>query len=185
MKYNIKYRVKQLAKFTRGKILDAGFAGSSNPYLRGDVTGLDIKKAEKPKNYKKVVVANCQKMPFKNKTFDTIVSGDMIEHIENPSEFLRECYRVLKDDGVLIISTPNASFFPLFILNALFIKKLYFNDTHINLFHPRIFYKLLRYNKFKLVKMLSGGIYIPRTQKSIRFPTTIAQHIIYIAEKKK
>jgi len=178
------YRLKQLARYARGKILDVGFAGRPNPYLKGDVTGLDIVPIkEKPKNYSKTVVANSQKMPFKEKTFDTIISGDMIEHIENPSEFLRECYRILKDDGVLIASTPNASFFPLFIFEALFIKKFYFNDTHINLFSPRIMYKLLRYCRFDLKKMLSGGIYIPRTKISIRVPATLSQHIIYIAKK--
>ena len=178
------YRIKQLAKYARGKILDVGFAGRPNPFLKGDVTGLDLVPIEKkPKNYSETVVGDCHKMPFKDKTFDTIVSGDMLEHIENPSEFFRECYRVLKDDGVLIVSTPNASYFPLFFLNALFIKRFYFNDTHISLFHPRIMYKLLRYNKFKLVKVLSGGIYIPRTKYSLRLPATLSQHIVYVAKK--
>jgi len=180
------YRIKQLAKLAYGKILDVGCAGRPNPYLKGDVTGLDIVPLKKlPPNYSKFVLGDCHKMPFKDKTFDTIVSGDMIEHIENPSAFLKEAKRVLKDDGLLIVSTPNAAFFTLFILEALFVKFGYFNDTHINLFQPRIMYKLLRYCGLELVKMLSGGIYIPRTKYSIRVPATLAQHIVYVTKKIK
>ena len=178
------FRQRQLAKYARGKILDVGFAGHPNRYLQGEVIGLDRVPIKKnPENYSKTIVADCHKIPFKDKTFDTIVSGDLIEHIENPSKFLKECKRILKDNGLLIFSTPNASFFPLFFLNALFIKKLYFNDTHINLFHPRIIYKLLKYCKFDLKKMLSGGVYIPRTKYSLKLPATLSQHIIYIAKK--
>jgi len=46
---------------------------------------------------------------FKNNTFDVVVSFETIEHILQGSEFLRECHRVLKPGGLLIISTPNAA----------------------------------------------------------------------------
>jgi len=46
---------------------------------------------------------------FQNNTFDIIVSFETIEHILQGSEFLRECHRVLKPGGLLIISTPNAA----------------------------------------------------------------------------
>jgi 2-polyprenyl-3-methyl-5-hydroxy-6-metoxy-1,4-benzoquinol methylase len=39
--------------------------------------------------------------------FDTIVAGELIEHLENPGLFLRNMQRHLNEDGVLIISTPN------------------------------------------------------------------------------
>jgi SAM-dependent methyltransferase len=39
--------------------------------------------------------------------FDTIIAGEIIEHLENCGLFLRNMRRHLKDDGVLIISTPN------------------------------------------------------------------------------
>jgi 2-polyprenyl-3-methyl-5-hydroxy-6-metoxy-1,4-benzoquinol methylase len=39
--------------------------------------------------------------------FDAVVSIDGIEHIERPFDFIRECRRMIRKDGVLIISTPN------------------------------------------------------------------------------
>lgn len=39
--------------------------------------------------------------------FDVITSVEVIEHLENPFAFLRGIARLLKDDGVAIITTPN------------------------------------------------------------------------------
>jgi SAM-dependent methyltransferase len=46
-------------------------------------------------------------LPLPDKCFDVVVSVEGIEHLENPHLFLREVHRVLKDDGTLILTTPN------------------------------------------------------------------------------
>ncbi len=53
------------------------------------------------------VLGDWKKLPFEDKTFDTIVSFETIEHVKDYHWFLSEIKRVLKDDGVLFISTPN------------------------------------------------------------------------------
>ncbi len=40
-------------------------------------------------------------------TYDFVITFQVIEHIENDLEFLKEIYRVLKPGGKLIVSTPN------------------------------------------------------------------------------
>jgi len=41
-------------------------------------------------------------------SFDRIVSFEVFEHVEGPDRFLDEMKRLLRPDGVLILSTPNA-----------------------------------------------------------------------------
>jgi SAM-dependent methyltransferase len=46
-------------------------------------------------------------LPFKNGCFDGVNLTEVIEHIENQAQLIREIGRVLKPDGVVVISTPN------------------------------------------------------------------------------
>jgi len=50
---------------------------------------------------------NENKLPFSDEFFDLAVSLEVIEHLINPDNMLRESYRVLKGGGYLLISTPN------------------------------------------------------------------------------
>jgi len=46
-------------------------------------------------------------LPFRSATFDYVLSREGIEHLENQASFLRECGRVLKPGGKLILTAPN------------------------------------------------------------------------------
>ena len=46
-------------------------------------------------------------LPYANASFDFVYCGDGIEHLENPFLLMRELGRVLADDGVLVVVTPN------------------------------------------------------------------------------
>ena len=46
-------------------------------------------------------------LPWRNLSFDLIVSTEGIEHLENHYAFLRETHRILKPGGSLILTTPN------------------------------------------------------------------------------
>ena len=50
-----------------------------------------------------------ERLPFDDASFDAIVSIEGIEHIQRPWDFVRECRRVLRDEGYFIITTPNVS----------------------------------------------------------------------------
>jgi len=51
--------------------------------------------------------ADCIQLPFEDSTFDTVVSFEIIEHLKNTDKFLAEMKRVLKNNGIFIVSTPN------------------------------------------------------------------------------
>jgi SAM-dependent methyltransferase len=46
-------------------------------------------------------------LPFRSASFDGVDLVEVIEHIENQPQLLREISRVLKPGGVLLVSTPN------------------------------------------------------------------------------
>ena len=45
-------------------------------------------------------------IPENNNTFDAIILSEVLEHLKNPKEVIKEAYRLLKMDGVLFICTP-------------------------------------------------------------------------------
>jgi SAM-dependent methyltransferase len=51
--------------------------------------------------------ADLGSLPFCNATFDLIVSFQVIEHLEDPSGYLDAIARLLKPDGLAILTTPN------------------------------------------------------------------------------
>ena len=45
-------------------------------------------------------------LPFRESTFDTIISTQMLEHVRQPEVVIPEMARVLKPNGILILSAP-------------------------------------------------------------------------------
>jgi ubiquinone/menaquinone biosynthesis C-methylase UbiE len=52
-------------------------------------------------------VGDGQKIPIEDNSIDVVITFETIEHVEDYNLFLKEVKRVLKDDGVVILSTPN------------------------------------------------------------------------------
>lgn len=53
------------------------------------------------------VVGDGEEIPLGDKSVDIVVTFETIEHIQDYQKFIKEIRRVLKDDGIAIISTPN------------------------------------------------------------------------------
>ena len=103
-------RVDNLLASLHGKVLDiGGSAGTLHEELvkrfpSEKIISLDIELLHVRTN---MVIGDGQQMPFKSKSFNSILAGETIEHIADYRKFLRECWRVLDDNGVLALSTPN------------------------------------------------------------------------------
>lgn len=57
-------------------------------------------------NRSKFLKINSERWPIEDKTVDVVVSFETIEHINDVNKFLLEIKRILKENGLIIISTP-------------------------------------------------------------------------------
>lgn len=77
-----------------------------NLYGLSEVVRLDI-----DPSYELDVVGDAQRLPFRNESIDQIQADSVLEHLPNPHQVIRECFRVLRPGGFLHITTP-------FVLNV-------------------------------------------------------------------
>jgi SAM-dependent methyltransferase len=56
------------------------------------------------------IIANASNLPYQDDFFDVAVSFDVFEHIKDQQKAVRECYRVLKENGALVFSVPAFNF---------------------------------------------------------------------------
>jgi SAM-dependent methyltransferase len=86
-----------------------------------------------------VMHANLIELPLADGTVDAVVNFQVIEHLWDQPGFIRECVRVLRPSGLLMLSTPNRiTFSP-------------GRDTPINPFHTR------ELNADELIELLVDG----------------------------
>ncbi len=80
------------------------------------VTGVDVDAAAAVQaraecdNRSAVLLGNGLGLPFAAGSFDIITSFETLEHLHERVRFLAELHRVLRPDGKLILSTPNANY---------------------------------------------------------------------------
>lgn len=106
----------------RRKILDRLLEVNKH-YYQGvvlDIGGRDRGKFKKPKQEvgkwifadieekrsPDIVLNVCNMEQIQNESIDVINATELFEHVENPEKGLKECYRVLKRGGVMILSSP-------------------------------------------------------------------------------
>ena len=106
----------------RRKILD-NLLEENKHYYKGvalDIGGRDRGRFKKPKSevekwifadieerHKPDVIFDVANMyKIKDETIDVVNAIELFEHVENPERGLKECYRVLKKDGIMFLSAP-------------------------------------------------------------------------------
>lgn len=178
------YRLRKMARMASGKILDIGFAALPNKFLTGEVYGLDIDKpVTMPPNYKGSFVHDATRLGELGERFDTIVAGEIIEHLDDPHAFLSGCFDILSPGGLLLVSTPNPYHPPMAILEILMIRRFYYDLGHVNIFLPRFLFRLMERHGFKNIRMYSGGFVPPFLSFDIPMPYPLCEHNIYVGQK--
>lgn len=97
----------------QSRILDLGCGtGTMFGFLaeRGRVTGLEPSDNAlhfaAMRNKASLVRGGAGAIPFQDSVFDLVAMFDCLEHIENDAEAVRETARVIRDDGLLMVTVP-------------------------------------------------------------------------------
>lgn len=103
----IRYKImRNLVGSASDKILlDVG--AGQNPVSRGINTKKTIRLDGVKSNNPDILEDINKGISLKKNSVDLIIAGEIIEHIYNSIKFAKECNRVLKKGGCLILSTPN------------------------------------------------------------------------------
>lgn len=92
-----------------GRVLDVGCGiGHSYDRLGGrETVGVDVEASALEGQRRETHVADMRDLPFPARSFENAVSMHSIEHVPDPERALAEIARVLTDDGVAVVATPN------------------------------------------------------------------------------
>lgn len=93
-----------------GRVLDFGCA--DRPYSEWFGEGVEVVGADLPGNpHATLAVRPDGSVPSPDGSFDAVLSTQVLEHVADPSAYLRECVRLLRPGGRLLLSTHGIFYF--------------------------------------------------------------------------
>ena len=112
----------------------------------GSILGLDILESEVEVLRQRGYEVSCgdANTIFLNRTFDVVVAGEIIEHVENPGAFLCNMARHLSAQGRLVITTPHPFFLLHFFESIFSCVDRRWNPQHVAWYCPFTLENLLR-----------------------------------------
>ena len=148
-----------------GRLLDVGtgfgFFLAEMKNRGWDVLGVEISK--KAIDYARDVLGlavhpgPAERVGFPDNYFDAVTGFYVIEHLPDPMAFLRECHRILKPGGLLLLRYPHTT--PIKNLLHFFgiRNRLYDLPAHLSDFSPKMIQQCLEKIGFEKCQHLIGG----------------------------
>lgn len=103
------YFFSQAKTYLKGKLIDIGcgikpYKEKLAPFIKEHV-GVDHEGTSHSKSEINLF-GTAYNIPVENDQFDSAICTAVLEHLEEPEQAIRECYRVLKPSGIAIYSVP-------------------------------------------------------------------------------
>lgn len=179
-------RLRAIARFCQGRSsLDLGYAQAPNPYLEaGLTTGVDLNPNTKSTRYARELVGDILEIGsvVKGLRFQNVIAGELIEHLENPYDFLRSLHPLLYDDGQVIISTPNPVAWPTLLFEWTQSKRFFYTEEHKYYFPPRWVKRMFEHCGYRLTAARGVGLWLPGVV--LPCPSSFSYQVIYVARPK-
>jgi len=114
------------------------------------------------------------KFNFRDNQFDLVTAVSLIEHINNPKILLNETRRILNDNGIFILVTPDWEHS---------YKNFYDDPTHVRPYTRKSISSLLKSFKFRDVLVVPWLVCKPQWMWKIPFSFFLARNIPFIGNK--
>lgn len=101
--------IQKYAKYTKGTLLDVG-AGLApyKPFFKNIKKYLKMDNFKYPGAEEPDIMGDALNIPLDKESIDSVFSSQVLEHVPDPKRMIEEIHRVLKKDGVCIITTHMA-----------------------------------------------------------------------------
>ena len=170
-----------LKSVTNKDVLDIGSCGNQGEQKKSktlfellknkakSVTGVDIES-----NTPEIIRGDAETIKL-NKKFDIVVAGDVIGHLHNAGLFLDNIHSHLKNNGLMLIATPNSQ--------ALAYSFLKVNEFHTCWYCKHTLKYLIQQHNFTVEKIFFS---IRRKKNPIYdiLKYFLANHMLFICKKK-
>ncbi len=133
-------------------------------YVKDNLWGVDIDdyRVDTATTNLKICDVNKEKFPFDDGSFDVVTAVYVVEHLENPFHFFRECCRVLKKGGLCVVAIPsgNSIFDKInFVVNGGLLS-YHEKNNHISFMLDSVYTKTVR-ALFDEIAVEYGRVWIP------------------------
>jgi len=150
--------IEHYTKNKKGKMLDIGTAGGSFLHVAKnndwEVYGCEPNKWMcnwGKKNYKiNIKPGDVFMQKYKDNFFDVVTLWDVLEHTPDPLKTLKECNRILKPNGLLIVNYPDIGSMLSKIMKA---KWIFLLSVHLFYFTPKTINAILKRSNFSVLKI--------------------------------
>jgi ubiquinone/menaquinone biosynthesis C-methylase UbiE len=147
-------RLNAILKYSDKTVLDVGCgSGAYVNYLATEyqINGIDYKNFDSWKNNpERFIVSDASDLKCSSSQYETIISFETLEHLDNPRKVLEEFYRVA--DKNIIITVPNCQI-PESFSDSNLIYNHWKDPTHVNFWTKSSILELVESCGFKIIEL--------------------------------